>query len=293
MAARAVSSGTICFGLVSIPIKLYTAASAKSVSFNMLHNQCGGRLKQQYICPTENVVVERTATVKGYEFARDQYVRFSEEELKALESPKTDSLELVAFVPESTVDFVYLEKMYYVGPDKGGDRAYRLLSQAMKRANRIAVGRYWTRGKEQLVLVRPYKRGLSLHYVYYADEVRSFDEIELGSETAYKDIELELADKLIEQLAEPAFSPEKYRDEYRERVLVAVDQKVKGEEVTQASSEPQAQIIDLLEALKQSVARAKPAAEATEVPVDAPLQAKPPKKAVPKEGAATDKKKTA
>src|SRR5205814_1781677 len=137
--------------------------SSKNVSFNLLHKKCGGRMKQQYFCPVDNEVVERGAMVKGFEYSRDQFVQFSEDELKKLESAKTDELELVEFVPESTVDFVYIEKTYWLGPDKGGDRAYRLLSEAMTRSKQIAVGRFWTRGKEQLVLVRPYKKGLSLH----------------------------------------------------------------------------------------------------------------------------------
>jgi DNA end-binding protein Ku len=277
MAARAIGSGSISFGLVSIPIKLYTAASSKSVSFNMLHGKCGSRIKQQLFCPVDNEVVERSSIVKGFEFAREQFVQFSEEELKKLESPKTDDLELVEFVPQSTVDLVYIERTYYLGPDKGGDRAYRLLSEAMERTQRIAVGRYWTRGKEQLVLVRPYRRGLALHYVYYADEVRSFEEVDTGGAYTYKDIEVELADKLIEQLTAEKFEPEKYRDTYGDRVRAAVEEKVAGREVTQAPEEPKAQIIDLLEALKRSVSAAK-----EKIPPAPASEPMPPKKAAPR-----------
>src|SRR5262249_2656644 len=155
----------------------------------MLHAKCGGRMKQQYLCPVDNEIVPREQMVKGYEWAKDQFVRFTEDELKKLESPRTDELELVEFVPSSTVDFLYVEKSYYLGPDKGGDRAYRLLSESMERSGKIAVGRYWTRGKEQTVLVRPYKKGLILHYVYYADEVRPFEEVETGGAQTFKDIE--------------------------------------------------------------------------------------------------------
>jgi DNA end-binding protein Ku len=146
MAARSIGSGTISFGLVSIPVKLFTATSAKSVSFNMLHKACGSRLKQQLLCATEGVVVERTDTVKGFEYARDQYVKFTEEELKSLEAARTDTLDLLEFVPQSSVDFIYIEKTYYLGPDKGGERAYRLLSESLERAGRLAVGRFATRG---------------------------------------------------------------------------------------------------------------------------------------------------
>ncbi len=284
MPARSIGSGTISFGLVSIPFKLYTATSSQNVSFNMLHKKCGGRMKQQYFCPVDNVVVERTDIVKGYEFAKDQYVQFSDEELKKLEAQKTDSLELVEFVPESTVDLVYLEKSYYLGPDKGGDRAYQLLSQAMRRTGKIAVGRFWTRGKEQLVLIRPYRqKGLILHYVYYANEVRAFDEVGTGADATFKDIEMELADKLVEQLSSAEFEPDKFRDEYQDRVRSAVEQKVAGEEIVVAEEAPKAQIIDLFEALKRSLGGAEAGAEPP------PSAKPPPRKTQPKKD---EKKKT-
>src|SRR5436190_10318611 len=186
MAARSIGSGTISFGLVSIPIKLYTATSANAVGFNMLHKVCGGRLKQQLLCPIDNVVVERSDTVRGFEYARDQYVKFTDEELKSLEAARTDQLELVEFVPADTVDFIYIEKTYYLGPDKGGDRAYRLLAESLERANRLAVGRFAQRGKDNLVLVRAYKKGLVLHEAYYADEVRTFEDVETGGAYDFK-----------------------------------------------------------------------------------------------------------
>jgi DNA end-binding protein Ku len=256
MAARSIGSGTISFGLVSIPIKLYTATSPKSVSFNMLHKACGSRLKQQLLCPVDNVVVERTDTVRGYEYQRDQYVKFTEDELKALEAARTNTLELVEFVPASTVDFIYIEKTYYLGPDKGGERAYRLLSESLERAKRLAVGRFAQRGKDNLVLVRPYRKGLVLHEAYYADEVRSFDEVETGGAFDFKPMELELAEKLIEQLDKDKFEPENFRDTWADKVKEAVEKKIAGEEVIAAPEAPKAQIIDLLEALKRSVADA-------------------------------------
>ena len=283
MAARAIASGTLSFGLVSIPFKIYTAASSQNVSFNLLHKKCGGRMKQQYLCPVDNVVVERAEMIKGYEFAKDQYVQFNEDELKKLEAAKTDALELVEFVPESTVDLVYLEKSYFIGPDKGGDRAYQLLSQAMKRAGKIAVGRFWTRGRNQLVLIRPYHEGLILHYVYYASEVRSFADVGAPKGGEFKDIELELADKLIEQLSTPEFKADKFHDEYEDRVKAAVEQKIAGKEITVTEEAPKAQIIDLFEALKRSLATAAPP----------PESAKPVKKAEPREKSEKKSKKTA
>lgn len=300
MAARAIGSGTISFGLVSIPFKLYTAASAESVGFNMLHKKCGGRMKQQYLCPTDNEVVERTEMVKGYEFSRDRYVTFTDEEIKKLESVRSGDLELVEFVPASSVDEVYLEKSYYLGPDKGGERAYRLLSESLDRSEKLAVGRYFTRGKEQLVLVRPYQGGLLLHELYYATEVRAFSDVDTGGAFEFKPIEMELADKLIEQLSSTDFKADKYKDTYGDRVRAAVDQKIAGEEISQAPEAPKAQIIDLLEALKRSLEtandgpqKAQPAedAEPAAALADAVAGAgKGPKKATPR--AKAEKKQT-
>jgi DNA end-binding protein Ku len=264
MAARAIGSGTISFGLVSIPIKLFTATSAQNVSFNQLHKKCGSRLKQQLLCPVDNEVVPRTDIVKGYEYQKDRWVQFSDEELKKLEAERTDRLDIVEFVPAETVDFIFIEKTYYIGPDKGGDRAYKLLSDAMTRMNRIAVGRFGTRGKEQLVLLRPYRGGLVVHHVFYADEVRSFDDVDRPGETEFKPVEAELADKLIEQLSTESFKPEQYHDEYRDRVMSAVEQKAAGEEISVAPEAPQAQIIDLFEALKRSLAPEGSKAEKSE-----------------------------
>lgn len=277
MPARAISSGTISFGLVSIPVKLYTAAASEQVSFNMLHKKCQGRVKMQYFCPTDSEVVERAETVKGYEYARSQYVLFSDEELKALEATRDNSIEITEFVPLSSVDFLQVEKSYYLGPDKGGDKAYRLLSASMGGKERVAVGRWAARGKEQLVLVRPYgESGLVLHQLYYSNEVRAFDEIDTGAKLTFSDKERELADRLIDQLSIEAFEAEKYHDSYSERVLGAVEQKVQGQEVTIAPEAPKAQIIDLFEALKKSL-------EAGPTPV------KPPKKTSPKVKGEADK----
>lgn len=253
MAPRAISSGTISFGLVSIPVKLYTAASSEQVSFNMLHKKCSTRVKMQFYCPTDNEVVERSDTVKGYEYARGQYVLFTDEELKALEAARDNSIEITEFVPLASVDFIQVEKSYFLGPDKGGDKAYRLLSEAMRGKDRVAVGRWAARGKEQLVLIRPYQDGLVLHQLYYANEVRAFDEIDTGAKLTFSPKERELADRLIEQLSTDAFDPEGYTDSFSERVRAAVEQKVQGQEVTVAPEAPKAQIIDLFEALKKSL----------------------------------------
>lgn len=291
MAARATGSGTISFGLVSIPIKVYTATQAQSVSFHMLHKTCGHRVRMQLVCPNDKEVVSRKDTVKGFEHAKDQFVQFSEEELKKLEAEKSDRIDIVEFVPESTVDFIFIADTHYLGPGKGGDRAYKLLSDAMTRTKRIAVGRQWTHGKEQLVLLRPYKGGLIMHGVYYADEVRSMDDVERPSDNVqFKPVEEELADKLIDQLSAAEFKPEQYHDEYRDRVMAAVEQKVMGLELSTPEAAPQAQIIDLFEALKKSLeksgkaanepsAEEAPKAESTGEAAEGDADAKPVKKA--------------
>lgn len=272
MVARATSSTTISFGLVSIPVKLYTATSAQDVHFNQLHKQCGGRIKQKLHCPVEDVDVERNDIIKGFEVSKNQYVQFSEEELKALEAERFSTLNLVEFVPESTVDFVYIERSQYLGPDKGGEKAFNLLSKAMRQMERIAVGRYWSRGKVQLVLIRPYRKGLILHQVYYANEVRAYDDVDLGPDQAFSDAEQQLAERLIEQLSVPEFAPDKYHDEYADRVRKAAEEKAAGQQITVAPEQPAAQIIDLFEALKQSLRQAPTPPNAAPVAPEKPAK---------------------
>jgi DNA end-binding protein Ku len=268
MPPHSIGSGTISFGLVSIPIKLYTAASSGGVSFNLLHAKCGSRIKQQTFCPICNEGVERSGLVKGYEFAKEQYVRFTDEELKSLEGEASKVIDIAEFVPLPKVDPIYFEKTYYLGPDKGGEKAYRLLADAMAKTGRVALAKFVMRGKESLVLVRPAQEGLMLHTMYFADEVRDFGEIEKGQSAKIKEGELELALRLVDELSNDAFQPEQYQDEYRLRVLDLVNLKVEGKEVTAVGPQVQrAQVIDLMEALKESLAKRipqekKPAAKA-------------------------------
>jgi len=254
MAARAISSGTISFGMVSIPVKFYTAASSNAIAFNFLHEKCGSRIKQQQFCPVCNEVLQRSDIVRGYEFAKDQYVRFDSEELKALEEQGSKIIELEEFVPLNNVDPIYFEKAYYLGPDKGGEKAYRLLADAMSKSKKVALAKYVMRGKEGLVLIRPAQHGLMLHTMYYAAEVRDFSELDRGETAKIKEGELDLAVRLIEELANQEFHPENYHDEYRARVLELVEQKVEGKEITAAAPlVQQAQVIDLMDALKASL----------------------------------------
>ena len=274
MPPHSIGSGTISFGLVSIPVKMYTAASPAGVAFNQLHAKCGSRIKMQQFCPVCNEVVDRAGLVKGYEFAKDQYVRFTDEELRGLEGEASKIIDIAEFVPLPTVDPIYFEKTYYLGPDKGGEKAYRLLADAMASSDRVALAKFVMRGKESLVLVRPAQNGLLLHTMYFADEVRDFAEVDKGQGAKIKEGELELAQRLIDELSHDEFKPEQYEDDYRARVLDLVNAKVEGKEVTAVGPEVQrAQVIDLMDALKQSLAKSS-AADTS----GSPLAKKPPVK---------------
>ena len=256
MPPHSLGSGTISFGLVSIPVRLYTAASSGNVSFNQLHGVCGSRIRQQTFCPTCNRTVERAELVRGYEFSKDQYVQVKDEELKALEGEASRVIDIAKFVPLADVDPIFFEKTYYLGPDKGGDKAYRLLADAMEKAGQVALAKYVMRGKESLVLIRPAQHGLMLHTMYFADEMRDFGEIDKGDSAKIKEGELDLALQLINGLAGETFSPARYTDEYRHRVLEMINKKVEGQEITVSEpAAPRAQVIDLMEALKESLAK--------------------------------------
>ncbi|HEY8553889.1 MAG TPA: Ku protein [Burkholderiales bacterium] len=283
MAARSIASLTISFGLVSIPVKLYSATQAGgTISFNLLHKTCGSRLRQQYVCIKEDVVVPREEMAKGYEFAKDQYVMFSPEELKALEAIGTQSVDITEFVPLESVDPVYFDKAYYLAPDKGGAKPYTLLAKALEDTHRCAIGRWAARGKQYIVMLRPVDGGLVMQQLLYKNEVRPMSELEIPK-AEVKEAELKLAEQLIEQQAAPAFDPAAYKDEVRERIEAAIQKKVEGEEITVAEApvEGGAQIIDLMEALRASLGREAPgkAAAAAPAPAARTEGRKPPKRA--------------
>ncbi len=256
MGARALSTATISFGLVSIPVKLFTTSESEGqLHFNMLH-ECGSRLKQQYVCPKCERVVPRDEIVKGYEFAKGQFVTFTPAELKALEEEGSRLIEIAEFVPLAAIDPLYYEKAYYLGPDKGGAKPYQLLAEAMRKTERAALARHAARGKQYLVLLRPFEDGLLMQQLRYADEIKSFEEIERGAGPV-KPAELELAVQLIDQISSDAFEPAGYEDAVKQRIAEAIQAKVDGEAVVLAPSEqPAAQIIDLMEALKASLGEA-------------------------------------
>ena len=278
MPAHSIGSGTLSFGLVSIPVKMFTAASSESLSFNLLHEKCGGRIKQQQICPTCNEVLDRSQLVKGYEFSKEQYVRFTDEELKKLEFEASRMIDIAEFVPLKQVDPIYFEKTYYLGPDKGGDKAYKLLTDAMIKMDKVALAKFVMRGKENLVLIRATQDGLMLHTMYYADEIRDFGEIDKGKDATVKPGELALAERLINELSSKEFTPENYHDEYRDKLLNVVEQKVEGKEITSIAPQVQkTQVIDLMEALKQSLETrtSKDGKSATKKPAAKAVKSKP------------------
>ena len=265
MAARSIASLSISFGLVSIPVKLFSATEAsRAISFNLLHKACGSRLKQQYFCIKEEVPVAREDMVKGYEFSKDQYVVFTPEELKALEEAGTHTADIVEFVPIESVDPVYFDKAYYLAPDKGGAKPYALFARALRESGRCALGRWAARGKQYIVMIRPAgdSDGLVMQQLLYAGEVRSIQDIEIPK-TEVRDAELKLAQQLIDQQTSETFDPSQYTDEVRARVEAAVQKKVEGQEVTLAEAPEPAggQVIDLMEALRASLEK-KPAKKA-------------------------------
>jgi DNA end-binding protein Ku len=273
MAARSIASLTISFGMVSIPVKLYSATEAsRAMSFNLLHKACGSRLKQQYFCVKEEVPVAREDMAKGYEFAKDQYVMFSPEELKALEEAGTHSADITEFIPAKAIDPVFFDKAYYLGPDKGGAKPYALLARALKETGRCALGRWAARGKQYIVLIRPMDtglvEGLVMQQLLYAAEVRSMNDVDIPK-TDVKPAELKLAQQLIEQQSTDKFDPAAYTDEVRTRIEAAIQKKVEGQEITMTSApEKGAEVIDLMEALRASLEKkpakqpaAKPAAK--------------------------------
>ena len=272
---RSIASLTISFGLVAIPVKLYSATvTSERISFNLLRQKDGSRVKQQYVSVNDGKLVERSEMVKGYEFAKDQFVMFSPDELKALEDATTRSIDIGQFVPLESVDPVYLDGTYYLAPDKGGAKPYSLLALALRNKKQCAVGRWISRGKEHIIVIRPIGDGLAMHQLHFQAEVRTVKE--LGIEAApVSDSELKLAEQLIDHLAAKRFDPNEFQDEFKGRVEAAIQRKVAGKQVSLAEapvSKPSGNVVDLMAALKASLGAR------TDTP--AAVERKPPKRAV-------------
>jgi DNA end-binding protein Ku len=282
--ASTVWKGYISFGLVSVPVRLYAAAREQHVSFNQIHEPCGSRIKQQTFCPVCERVVERNELVKGYQVDRDSYVLVSGEELKTLEADSSEAMEIAQFVSLNEVDPIYFEASYYSAPEDPGKRAYGLLLQAMEKLNVAAIAKVTLHQREQIVLMRPYHQGIVLHTLYFPAEVREIAEYGKTDAMNLQKPEMDLAEQFIRQLT-AQFEPEQYKDEYQQRVLDLIETKRAGQVVAGQPHKPKlAPVIDLMEALKKSIAERGATA--------APTLVEPDKKKAPKSAPAADAKPT-
>jgi DNA end-binding protein Ku len=266
MALRPVRSATITFGLVSIPVRFYTATSSKDISFNLLHAECSGRVNRRWWCSREERIVEQNELTRGFEISKGRYVTFSDSEIEALQAEENRALEITEFVSLDQVDPVFYERSWFLGPGDGGNRTYALLASAMRKQGKVALARWISGNREHLVLLRPYREGLILHTMYYDDEVRDFSDLDV-SEPEVREKELRLAEMLIDELTEEAFEPARYRDEYRARLLGKIESKAAGEQIVVEPGEPEkvAEVVDIMEALQRSLgetAKRRPAKRA-------------------------------
>lgn len=255
MALRPLKSATISFGLVSIPVKFYSATKAEDISFNLIHESCGSRVNRKYWCPEHEAIVESSELIRGYQFTRGKYVTFSDEELEALETDDNRSLEISEFLDLTQIDPVFFEKAYFLGPATGAGKTYKLLASAMKKHGKVALARWVAANREHLVILRPFESGIILHTMFYADEVRDFGQIDVEN-APIKDKEIKLAEMLIDELTEKKFDPLRYKDEYRERLLSRIEAKSKGKEIITREEEKEeggGEVIDIMEALRRSL----------------------------------------
>jgi DNA end-binding protein Ku len=262
MALRPLRNATISFGLVSIPVRFYTATKSEDIHFNLLHASCGTRVNRKWWCPHHEKIVDSDELIRGYAISKNKYVTFSDEEIETLETDDNRALEITEFVDLHEIDPVFYEKAYFLGPSPGGGKTYRLLSQAMKKEDKVAVARWISAGKEHLVVLRPYEKGLVLHTMYYADEVRDFSAIDL-EESPVREKEVQLAEMLINELTEKTFDPLAFKDEYRERLLDRIRAKSRGKtiEAEEKEEEKGGEVIDIMEALRRSLDKGRGAAK--------------------------------
>jgi DNA end-binding protein Ku len=276
--ASTVWKGHVTFGLISIPVRMSTAARGERISFNQLHKECHSRLKQPLFCPVCNRNVERSEIVKGYEHEKDQYVLFSEDELDKIEPPSAKVMEILEFVKMSEMDPLYFDSSYYVTPEDAGVKAYQLLLKAMEESGHAAIAKLTMHQREHIVIIRPGSKGMTLHTMFYSNEIRAAESVPTDK-IELKDQEKKLAQQLIESLAAP-FEPQKYRDEYQDNVRALIAAKLKGQEVTEVAHPHMAPVIDLMEALKKSLAEKQAPAAASASASTVPAGKKPPARAV-------------
>ena len=251
---RALRNLDLSLGLVTIPVQLFTATSSQGVAFHLLHAPCGSRVHMRLECPIHGIV-PREETVRGYEIAKDEYVRFEPEELKAIERTSSSALVIDSFVPDGTIDPVYFEDAYYLGAGKNAERGYRVLVQALARTRRVAIGTFTWRGKTTAIAIRLHQDGLLLQRLYFAGEVHDATEIDLGAPPKIRDQERTLAERLISELSGAEFRPENYEDEYRKRLLKAIEQKIAGQEIPRIEVEARLATTDMVATLKASLGR--------------------------------------
>lgn len=294
MATRPLRSATITFGLVSIPVRFYTATQQEDISFNLLHEPCGTKVNRKWWCPYHEEIIESSELIRGYQISKGKFVTFTDEEIDALETDDNRALDITEFVDLDQIDPVYFEKAYFLGPAAGGSKTYRLLAQAMKKQNKVALASWVSARKEHLVVLRPFNDGLILHTMYYADEVRDFGEIETES-SQIRDKEVQLAEMLINELSEKNFDPLRYKDDYRERLVDRIEAKSRGENIISAPDEEEpegGEVIDIMEALRRSLKEKRPSrSRAAAKTVSAP--AKKTKTAAAKPRAAAARKRRA
>lgn len=275
MALRPLRNATISFGLVSIPVRFYTATKTEDVHFNLLHKSCGTRVNRKWWCPHHEKIVSSDELIRGHAISKNKYVTFTDEEIEALETDDNRSLEITEFVDLQQIDPVFFEKAYFLGPAPGGGKTYKLLSSALQKQGKVALGNWVTANREHLVVVRPYEEGLILHTMFYADEVRDFDAIE--HETGHvTEKEMKLAEMLIDELTEAKFNPLQFKDEYRERLLGRIRAKSQGKTIVAEEPEEEkgGEVIDIMEALRRSLQGGRAPAKRTKRPARRPASKK-------------------
>lgn len=275
MALRPLRNATISFGLVSIPVRFYTATKTEDVHFNLLHKSCGTRVNRKWWCPHHEKIVSSDELIRGHAISKNKYVTFTDEEIEALETDDNRSLEITEFVDLEQIDPVFFEKAYFLGPAPGGGKTYKLLSSALQKQGKVALGNWVTANREHLVVVRPYEEGLILHTMFYADEVRDFGAIE--HETGHvTEKEMKLAEMLIDELTEAKFNPLQFKDEYRERLLGRIRAKSQGKTIVAEEPEEEkgGEVIDIMEALRRSLQGGRAPAKRTKRPARRPASKK-------------------